>query len=76
MGRLSTTECTYLPTYLSLTRKVALALPNDRVRLLKATLKAANIRWRALHKESAPDGQEVQRPLCAWDTVARVLSIH
>ena len=37
---------------LSLTRKVALALPNDRVRLLKATLKAANIRWRGSHKEN------------------------
>ena len=61
---------------LSFTRKVALDLPNDRVRLLKATFKAANIRWRGLHKESAPDGQEVQRLLCAWDTVAHVLSIH
>ena len=30
---------------LSFTRKVALDLPNDRVRLLKATFKAANIRW-------------------------------
>ena len=39
------------------TRKVALALPNDMVRLLKATFKAANIRWRGLHKESAADGQ-------------------
>ena len=61
---------------LSLTRKDALHLPNDRVRLLKATFKAANIRWRGLHKESAPDGQEVQRLLCACDTVAHVLSIH
>ena len=40
------------------------------------SFKAANIRWRGLHKESAPDGQEVQRLLCAWDTVAHVLSIH
>ena len=61
---------------LSFTRKVALDLPNDRMRLLKATFKAANIRLRGLHKESAPDGQEVQRLLCAWDTVAHVLSIH
>ena len=61
---------------LSITRKVALDLPNDGVRLLKATFKAANIRWGGLHKESAPDGQEVQRLLCAWDTVAHVLSIH
>ena len=61
---------------LSFTRKVALDLPNNRVRLLKATFKAAIIRWRELHKESAPDGQEVQRLLCAWDTVAHVLSIH
>ena len=49
----------------SFTQKVALDLPNDRVRLLKATFKAANIRWRGLHKQSAPDGQEVQRLLCA-----------
>ena len=61
---------------LSSTRKVALDLSNDRVRLLKATFKAANIRWRGLHKESAPDGQEVQRLLCAWDTVPHVLSIQ
>ena len=61
---------------LSFTRGVALDLPNDRVRLLKRTFKAANIRWRGLHKESAPDGQDVQRLLCAWDTVAHVLSIH
>ena len=59
---------------LSFTRSVALDVPNDRVRLLKAGFKAANIRWRGLHKESAPDGQEVQ--ICAWDTVAHVLSIH
>ena len=37
---------------LSFTRKVALDLPNDRVRLLKATFKAANIPWRGMHKES------------------------
>ena len=43
---------------LSFTRKVALDLPNDGVGLLKATLKAANIRWRGLHKESAPDGRK------------------
>ena len=61
---------------LSLTRKVALDLPNDRVRLPKATFKAANIRWRGLHKEYAPDGQEVKRLLCAWDAVAHVLRIH
>ena len=61
---------------LSFTRKVALDLPNDRVRLLKPTFKAANIRCRGWHKESAADGQEVQRLLCAWDTVGHVLSIH
>ena len=61
---------------LSFTRKVALDLPNDRVRLLRASFKAANIRWRGLHKDSAPDGQEVQCLLFAWDTVAHVLSIH
>ena len=61
---------------LSFTRKVALDLPNDRVWLLKATFKAANIRWRGLHKESAPDGQEVQRLLCACNTVEHLLSIR
>ena len=61
---------------LSFTRKVALDFPNDRMRLLKATFKAGNIRWRGLHKESAPDGHEVQHLLCAWDTVVNVMSIH
>ena len=61
---------------LSFTRKVALDVPSDRMRLLESTFKAANIRWRGLHKESAPDGQEVQRLLCASDTLANVLSIH
>ena len=61
---------------LSFTRKIALDLPKDRVRLLEATFKAANIRWRGLHRESAPDGQDTQRLLCAWHTVANVLSIH
>ena len=61
---------------LSFTSKVALDSPNDRVRLLKATFKAAYIRWRGLQKESAPDGQEVQRLLSTWDTVAHVLSLH
>ena len=60
---------------LSFTCTTALELPKDRVLLLKATLKAANIRWRGLHKGSAPDGQEGPHLFHAWHTVADILSI-
>ena len=59
---------------LSFTRTTALELPKNRV-LLKATFKAANLRWQVLHKESAPDGRKVQCLFHVWDTVAHVLSI-
>ena len=59
---------------LPFTPTTAVELPNDRVLLLKATFNAANIRWRGLHKESAPNCQEVERPFHASDTVAQVWS--
>ena len=61
---------------LSFTSTTALELPKDRVLLLKATFKAANIRWRRLHKESAPHAQEVQGLFHGCDTPAHVLSIE
>ena len=60
---------------LSFAPTTAVEHPKDRVLLLKKTFKAANIRWRELHKESAPDGQEVQRLFQVWVTVERFLSI-
>ena len=60
---------------LSFIHTTAPELPKDRVLLLKVTFKAADIRWRGLRKESAPDGQEVQCLFHAWDTVAHLVSI-